>query len=112
MDRKWSEWAPFPNPRDRGVLAAPLGAGCYEIRHRGSGELVLFGMAGHVAARMTSLLPPPYGTGTRRNDKKRKYILRNLADLEYRTLACATRTEAVQCELELMTNKDRYKFKT
>jgi hypothetical protein len=69
-------------------------------------------MAGHVAARMTSLLPPPYGTGTRRNDEKRKYILRHLSGLEYRTLACGTRTEAVQCELELVANKDNYRFKT
>jgi hypothetical protein len=66
MATEWSEWRPFPDPRKSGILTAPFGAGCYELRHR-DGRLVLFGTAGHVAYRMTSLLPKPFGSGHRSN---------------------------------------------
>lgn len=79
--------------------------------HR-NGELVIFGMAGHVAARMTSLLPKPLGTGTRNNKDKRSYLDKNLNDIEYRTLPCASRAEATEAERRLAANKKSYRFKT
>ena len=36
---------------------------------------------------MTSLLPPPYGAGTRNNFSKRYYVLDNINQLFYRTIA-------------------------
>lgn len=95
----WSEWRPFPDPRDFGIVVAPFGPGVYELRN-GEG-LVYCGSGGNVALRMSSLLPPPLGSGTRNNAKLRDYLLQNLHRIEYRTLACATREEATTREYEL-----------
>jgi hypothetical protein len=100
MATEWSDWRPFPDPRKGGILIAPIGAGCYELRHR-DGRLVLFGTGGHVALRMTSLLPPPFGAGHRDNEAKRAHILEHLDDIEYRTAPFATSKEAKVCEQEL-----------
>jgi hypothetical protein len=103
MTTEWSNWHPFPDPRKSKFLTAPFGAGCYELRHR-DGRLVLFGTAGHVAYRMTSLLPKPCGTGHRSNAAKRAYVLEHLEDIEYRTAAFATSKEARVCERELKSS--------
>jgi hypothetical protein len=81
------------------------------LRNRASGELILFGRAGHVAQRMTSLLPKPLGRGTRRNQAKREYVLEHIEDIEYRTLACTDKEEAKQVEREL-TAQERHLFNT
>jgi hypothetical protein len=94
------------------MLTAPLGAGCYEIRRRDNGQLVLFGMGEFVALRMTSLLPKPFGRGTRNNTAKRAYVLEHITNLEYRTCACPTRQDAAVCEGELKANKAEYFFRT
>jgi hypothetical protein len=69
-------------------------------------------MGGHVALRMTSLLPPPLGRGTRNNAKKRSYIENNLPVIEYRTIACDSRESAVRVEDRLRTEKNGYEFPT
>ena len=111
MATEWSEWRPFPDPRKSGILTAPLGAGCYELRHR-DGRLVLFGTGGHVAYRMTSLLPKPLGVGTRNNAAKRAYVLEHLVDIEYRTSAFPTSQEAKVCERKLKSGGGKYIFPT
>jgi hypothetical protein len=35
---------------------------------------------------MSSLLPKPFGQGTRNNETKRSFVLENLQDIKYRTL--------------------------
>ena len=60
---------------------------------------------------MASLLPTPFGCGTRNNNDKRKYVFDHLGDIEYRTLACSTPEEAKECERNLKTNSAEYKFK-
>jgi hypothetical protein len=91
------------------MLLAPFGPGCYELRHS-NGQLVLFGMAGNVAFRMTSLLPPPSGKGTRRNMTKRSYVLANIATIEYRTVACTSQAEAWAIEVSLKARDLEYVF--
>ncbi len=108
----WSEWRSFPDPRQNGILIAPFGAGCYEFRRRDSGELILFGMGGHVAQRLTSLLPRPHGCGTRNNEGKRQYILDHLALIEYRTIPCVSADEARAVENGMKERKGLYLFKT
>jgi hypothetical protein len=103
MATEWSEWRPFPDPRKAGVLAAPFGSGCYELRHR-DGRLVLFGTGGHLAYRMSSILPEPFGTGHRSNSGKRAYVLEHLEDIEYRTCTFVTPQDAKDCERELKAN--------
>jgi hypothetical protein len=110
MSNHWSDWLPFPDPRKGQRLIAPIGPGVYDLRLRSTGEPILFGIGGHAAARMTSLLPEPYGSGGRNNDGKRQFIFDNLADIEYRTMACATREEAAEIERKLP--KGSYRFRT
>jgi hypothetical protein len=106
---EWTEWRVFPDPRKQGVLVAPFGPGCYELRN--GHRLVLFGTGGHVAHRMSSLLPHKLGCGTRNNSGKRKYVLENLGKIEYRTLACSSPAEAKAQEQKLRTRKG-YLFPT
>lgn len=108
----WSEWKPFPDPDKGDFLTAPFGAGCYELRNAGTGELILFGTGSHVAERVASLLPAPKGSGTRNNHGKRDYVDKNLKQIEYRTIASKSRQEAKDFERTLKADKDRYLFKT
>ena len=83
----WSEWRPFPNPEKGEYLYAPFGPGVYQLRNRKTGQYVLFGRSKNVAWRMSSLLPKPYGRGTRDNSDKRENVRNNIDDIEYRTIA-------------------------
>lgn len=112
IDAEWSHWSDFPDPRKKDLVSAPLGPGCYELRRRDNGQLVLYGVGGHVAQRLTSLLPTPYGCGTRNNNGKREYVFLHLENIEYRTLACLTYEEAKVSEKKLRVNKDKYLFST
>ncbi len=108
----WSVWRPFPDPRRCGILTAPFGAGCYELRRSDTRRKVQFGSSSHVAQRMISLLPAPLGSGTRHNSKKREYILRHMHSIEYRTIARTTRVEALNLERNLKVNRGIYLFET
>lgn len=108
MHPEWSEWRLFPDPRAAGILIAPIGPGCYELRHRT--QLVLFGKGNNVAYRMSSLLPPPQGCGTRNNVDKRDYVLTHIAEIEYRTLACSSPQEADTVERKLKKDSADYLF--
>jgi Nuclease subunit of the excinuclease complex len=110
MKYTWSKWRPFPDPRKAELLTAPIGPGCYELRRRA--QFILFGMGNNVAARMSSLLPHPHGSGTRRNAEKREYVLRHIAEIEYRTLACSSSAEAADIERELKRSQTAYHFGT
>ena len=99
MTGDWSAWRQFPNPKSGGYLTAPFGPGVYELRHRSTGERIYVGESQAVAYRMTSLLPKSHGgAGTRNNWRLRKYVHEHLADIEYRTRACTTKTEAEELE--------------
>lgn len=105
----WSEWRPFPLSTKGKALEAPTGPGVYELRHKSTGELIKAGESKTVAKRMKSLLPPPYGTGTRNNLGLKNYILAHIADIEYRTLACDTKDDAKHIQDELLAGR-RYVF--
>lgn len=109
---EWSEWRQFPDPRRCGYLIAPLGPGLYELRNKETGELVLFGSGKNVACRMSSLLPPPLGQGTRDNARKRDYVLQQLDLIEYRTMACETESDAKAEESRLRLKSRNYIFGT
>ncbi|WP_083860256.1 hypothetical protein [Cupriavidus sp. BIS7] len=110
IDSVCTEWKKFPDPRHGGMLAAPFGPGCYELRL--GNELVLFGTGKNVAYRMSSLLPEPFGAGHRSNSAKRDYVLANLGSIEYRTLACATAEGAKEQERRLKNGSNSYRFPT
>lgn len=109
--RRWSKWRAFPDPETGGYLHAPFGPGVYQLRNRRTDEKVLFGEGKNVAERMTSLLPPPFGTGQRRRNKdKQEYVRCHLSDIDYRTRACADKLGAV-AEERAFRKKD-YIFRT
>lgn len=94
----WSEWRDFLDPCKLEYLYAPIGFGVYRLRNKETKEYILFGKSKHVAQRMLSLLPAPWGSGTRTNKAKRKYVLENLSAIEYQTLAFANAQEITLCE--------------
>ena len=69
-------------------------------------QLIQFGIGKECQERMKSLFPKPFGKGTRNNENKRKYILMNWRQLEYRTMATTTRFEAkgIEDELKALNN--------
>jgi hypothetical protein len=71
-----------------------MGPGVYELRNRSTGELVLVGSAKNCAYRLSSLVPAPWGQGTRRNSKKREYVLEHMDRIDYRCRACLDEEEA------------------
>jgi hypothetical protein len=108
MIGRWSGWKSFPDPAKGGYITAPLGPGCYDLRLT-SGEAILCGSSRCVAHRMSSLHPS--GAGTRNNNEKRAFVEANLARLEYRTIAFATKKEALACERKLLADQ-KYRFPT
>ena len=111
MRETWTRWRPFPSPGKCGVLVAPIGPGCYQLRRRDTGQLVLFGLARNVARRMSSLLPHGAGGGGHRsNTRKRNYVKAHLEEIEYRTCACVDVKPAR--ELESRLRQQRHLFHT
>jgi hypothetical protein len=106
---KWTDWKLFPYSDKGGCLTAPLGPGAYDLRLASTGEPILCGISRFTAVRMSSLLPRPRGTGTRKNAKKRQFVEQHLADIEHRTIAFATKQEARECEKQLLASQ-QYRF--
>lgn len=107
----WSNWEPFPDPRKGEYLNAPLGSGVYQLRDKSINKYILFGTSKHLACRMTSLLPKPFGAGTRKNEDKRNYVLNNLQDIEYRTISFIDNNDAKQFE-DYIKSVEQYLFST
>ena len=74
-------------------------------------KYVLFGTGKHVAYRMTSLLPEPFGAGTRKNFNKRNYVLNNIQDIEYRTMSFIDNSDAKRFE-SYIKFAEKYLFNT
>lgn len=107
----WNNWAPFPDPQNKGVICAPFGPGVYQLRNKKTNQFVLFGMGKNVAFRMTSLLPSPLGAGVRLNYCKRQYVSGNLSDIEYRTMALDDVADAKSFE-QFIKTQENYIFKS
>lgn len=107
----WSDWKPFPNPKKKEYLYAPFGSGVYQLRNKKTQEYVLFGTGGNIAYRMSSLLPEPYGQGTRKNTEKREHVWNNIDDMEYRTIAFASKKMAKSFE-NFVKKQEKYLFNT
>lgn len=60
---------------------------------------------------MTSLLPNPFGAGTRNNEDKRNYVLNNLQDIEYRTISFIDNNDAKLFE-NYIKSVEQYLFNT
>lgn len=97
----WNDWKKFPDPRKGDYLEAPYGFGVYQLRNKKTKEYILFGRGKNLAYRMSSILPEPFGCGKRNNNKKRKYVLKKLKNIEYRTVAFTNEKAMKDCEQEI-----------
>jgi len=104
--KNWTKWIFFPRPEEVRQIGAPESFGVYQLRNKRTGEYVLFGIGNNLNERMKSLMPKPYGKGTRNNSAKREYVLANHKDLEYRILITKNREEAEQRENKLKKKKN------
>ena len=86
LEGLWDKWQLMPSPENCRNIAGPKNSGVYQIRNKNTRELILFGIGEECQKRMKSLFPAPYGTGTRNNEYKRKYILEHWENLEFRTM--------------------------
>jgi hypothetical protein len=114
MIGQWNNWKPFPDPRKGELLCATIGPGCYELRHRSTGQKICFGKSVNIASRMCSLLSRENGGNkSRDNTDKQDHVAKNLANTEYRTIAFLTVKEAESYETaELKARKGDYLFPT
>ena len=97
----WTKWIPFPKPEEIRQIEAPKSFGVYQLRNTRTNEYVLFGIGGNLNERMKSLMPKPYGIGTRNNTEKRGYVLANHKDIKYRITSTQNREEAKRIEENL-----------
>lgn len=89
----WSSWKRFPDAQTGELIEAPIGPGVYEVRHTLTGRAVAFGHASNVAHALTQLKLNG-GLGTFARLFRRQPLVSRVSDLEYRTCAASTRSEA------------------
>jgi hypothetical protein len=90
MEKHWSGWKKFPEPRRGEHLDAPVGPGLYELRCAVTGKLIAFGHSSHVATTLSQRVPS--------QNRWHRLFHRQAQDgvrlLEYRTLAASTTSMA------------------
>jgi hypothetical protein len=93
MVQTWSTWKRFPDAQSGEHVEAPIGPGVYEVRHTRTGRVVAFGHSGNVANALADLkLNDGVGAFTRLFRKQP--LVSRVSDLEYRTCAATSRSEA------------------
>jgi len=94
MIYNWTGWKHFPDAAVGGAIEAPNGPGVYEVRHTVSGRVVAFGSASNVARALSKLRI------NRSSARKflplfpKRSLMPRVFDLEYRTSAASSRSEA------------------
>ena len=87
----WTSWKRLTDAE--GVVEAAAGPGVYEVRHTLTGRVVAFGHARNVARALT-VLKANGGVGAFARLFRRQPLVSRVSDLEYRTCAASTRSEA------------------
>jgi hypothetical protein len=89
----WTSWKRFPDAQSGLLVEAPAGPGVYEVRHTLTGRVVAFGHAKNVVQALTELKANG-GVGAFARLFGRQPLVSRMSDLEYRTCAASTRSEA------------------
>jgi hypothetical protein len=92
MSVVWSQWRLFPDPQSGIPFDAATGPGLFEVRNIGTGEQVAFAVSADVANSLATLISPP--ASVLRSIFTRRRISHRSIDLEYRTCAAASMSEA------------------
>lgn len=101
MIKSWSAWKRFPDGSSGGLIEAPIGPGVYEVRRADNGALVAFGHSGNVANSISELKVENRRTGWT-SMFRRQPVVPPSNNLEYRTFAAATRSEAKTAARRMM----------
>ncbi len=90
--QSWTTWKRFPDSHSGGLVEAPIGPGVYEVRHVDTGEWIAFGHAGSVANAIGELkINGNAGLWAKLFHRSASIPVN---ELEYRTCATASRSEA------------------
>lgn len=90
--QSWTSWKRFPDSHNSELVEAPIGPGVYEVRHAETGEVVAFGHAASVANAIGALKINGNAGMWAKLFHRSASIPVN--ELEYRTCATATKSEA------------------
>ena len=93
MVQAWSNWKRFPDVTSGESVEAPIGPGVYEVRHAMTGQVIAFGPTGNVAQALSEL-KLDNGSGTFAKLFRKQPLVPRVAELEYRTCAASSRSEA------------------
>jgi hypothetical protein len=93
MVQTWSTWKRFPDAQSGEHVEAPIGPGVYEVRHTMTGRVVAFGHSGNVANALADLKLND-GVGAFARLFRKQPLVSRVSDLEYRTCAATSRSEA------------------
>jgi hypothetical protein len=93
MVQTWSTWKRFPDAQSGEHVEAPIGPGVYEVRHTMTGRVVAFGHSGNVANALADLTLND-GVGAFTRLFRKQPLVSRVSDLEYRTCAATSRSEA------------------
>jgi len=102
----WTNWKHFPDAQRGGLVEAPIGPGVYEVRHVDTGEVVAFGHAANVANAISDLKVAA-NTGVFARLFHRSASL-PVNELEYRTCAAGSRSEAKTAASRLSGLRQQY----
>ena len=88
----WSDWKHFPDPHSGLAIDAPAGCGVFEVRHVATGAQIAFAVSANVTASLENLVQGP--SSGLLSIFTRYRISHRPADLEFRTCATASMSEA------------------
>jgi hypothetical protein len=104
MIARWTEWKSFPDAYHGEYIQAPIGPGVYEVCQTETRERVAFGYSHNVAETLTGVLKPGKleKVGLFRRSRRRYAT----GELEYRTWALATLTDAKVAVDQILGQRD------
>jgi len=104
--QSWTDWKRFPDSHNGELVEAPIGPGVYEVRHADTGEVIAFGHAGSVANAIGELkINGNAGMFAKLFHRSASIPVQ---ELEYRTCATATRSEAKVAAKRLAGLRQQY----
>jgi hypothetical protein len=101
MISTWSQWKRYPRAGRSENIEAPITPGIYEVRYAGTGAQHSFGAVENVAQAL-SMLPVAGKSWFGRRDPA------SLPDLEYRTCAASSRSDAKAAVERMVGRRDTY----
>jgi len=101
MISTWSEWRRYPRAGRGENIEAPISPGLYEVRYAGTGALHSFEAVDNVAQALALL-----HVGSKSWFGRRETA--NLPELEYRTCATSSKTEAKAAAERMIGRRETY----